>query len=263
MDAAQFLTKYQNYQDELAGQPTPEQEFDKEQFQSIIRAVGDATTAMLRYLVKNDINANITNFPSEIGTPDVKDLIKAVGRLEKSLKPVKNDNSDVVKSLKSLQSDIQKLPKTLAPKDQVTVSNFGDLTAKIDKMIKAIEAKEYNPEIKVEAPQVTVEPTPVVVQPTDISSVVKSTDKVSDTIKKLKFPVANVPTDPLIYYLPADIDDAGNVQYFGYTDNKGAWYVKKYDTSVSPKTIRLAFGQSNYTTNWTNRASLTYSIWGS
>lgn len=59
-------------------------------------------------------------------------------------------------------------------------------------------------------------------------------------------------------YLICDSDDTGAVKYYGFEDVEGRWYILKEDTSVSPKTYRLTKGNSGYSTNFTNRASLTY-----
>lgn len=64
-------------------------------------------------------------------------------------------------------------------------------------------------------------------------------------------------------YHVSDIDDAGTVKYYGFVDADGNWYIMKEDTSVSPKTYRYASGGVDYTTNFTDRASLSYSYFNS
>lgn len=44
--------------------------------------------------------------------------------------------------------------------------------------------------------------------------------------------------------------------YIGWVTVEGVWLIEKIDTTN--KTRRYAMGQDNYTTNWTNRASLSY-----
>lgn len=60
--------------------------------------------------------------------------------------------------------------------------------------------------------------------------------------------------DFLSHYKLTDIDDSSATEYYGYTDKDGNWYIKKVTTTA----IRFISGASAYTTNWTNRASLTY-----
>lgn len=62
----------------------------------------------------------------------------------------------------------------------------------------------------------------------------------------------------LAQYRVSDVDDASSVKYYGFVRANGYWYILKEDTSVAPKTYRYVQGLSNYTSQWTDRASLTY-----
>lgn len=64
--------------------------------------------------------------------------------------------------------------------------------------------------------------------------------------------------NPTELYKTSDVDDGHNVNYYGYTDVDGGWFILKEDLSVSPNTYRYVKGDINYANNWTNRASLTY-----
>lgn len=57
-------------------------------------------------------------------------------------------------------------------------------------------------------------------------------------------------------YKLADYADASNPTYVGAVNTKGHWYIKKIDDVAG--TIRWTRGDSDYPTNWTNRASLSY-----
>ncbi len=46
---------------------------------------------------------------------------------------------------------------------------------------------------------------------------------------------------------------------YGYIDKDGAWYIQKFDES--DKTYKYARGSSDFESNWTNRASLTYQFY--
>lgn len=64
--------------------------------------------------------------------------------------------------------------------------------------------------------------------------------------------------DVLDCYQTSDIDKASaTITYIGATDRAGNWYIKKIDETTGI-TMRFIKGDTNYTTNWTNRASLTY-----
>lgn len=64
------------------------------------------------------------------------------------------------------------------------------------------------------------------------------------------------PFSDLSKYYFADKDDSSTPQYYGAVDIAGAWYILKIDGNAIG---RYATGSSNYSQNWTNRASLTYS----
>lgn len=50
-----------------------------------------------------------------------------------------------------------------------------------------------------------------------------------------------------------DIDETNG--YYGSMDTEGNWIIRK----VTSTSVRYATGSENYETNWTNRASLSYS----
>jgi hypothetical protein len=227
---------------------------------SVTLTINGKDTASGKYYLLLAGAAVITNdFPTTMSTPDVDKVVTAVGKLQTSLKPLKQDNTDIVAALHSLEQKMAELPTALSPKEAVEVSNLNELKDQLATLISAVQAN--NKELP--APKVTVQPTPVTVQPTDTKGIVAALKAVQTEVRNKPVPgTPTIATDPLIAYQPADIDDAGTVQYFGFTQVGGAWYIRKYDTGASPKTLRFAFGQSNYTTAWTNRAAQTYAIWG-
>ena len=60
-------------------------------------------------------------------------------------------------------------------------------------------------------------------------------------------------------YKLAGEDDGGTVKYYGYLSISGAWYILESDTTA--KTYKYAKGTSDFSTNWTNRAGLTYQFY--
>ncbi len=64
-------------------------------------------------------------------------------------------------------------------------------------------------------------------------------------------PAIKSPTDG---YKISQIDDASPA-YYGFVNKAGAWFILKEDSSGN---YRYTKGASNFSTNWTNRASLTY-----
>ena len=67
--------------------------------------------------------------------------------------------------------------------------------------------------------------------------------------------------DILVGYQAADLDDnTGGTSYYGFVDTAGNWYIqKKVDTGVI-SAITFARGTSDYATNWTGRAGLSYDV---
>jgi len=64
-------------------------------------------------------------------------------------------------------------------------------------------------------------------------------------------PAIKTPTDG---YKISQIDDASPA-YYGFVNKAGAWFIMKEDSSGN---YRYTKGASSFSTNWTNRASLTY-----
>lgn len=65
-------------------------------------------------------------------------------------------------------------------------------------------------------------------------------------------------SDSLQDYKISDVDADASPNYYGYTRKDGYWYILKETISAGNDTYRYAKGTSGYTTNWTNRVSLTY-----
>lgn len=55
-------------------------------------------------------------------------------------------------------------------------------------------------------------------------------------------------------YHVSDMDMGGTPEYYGLLNAIGKWYIIKNTSNV----FRYVSGISDYPTNWTNRASLTY-----
>lgn len=69
-----------------------------------------------------------------------------------------------------------------------------------------------------------------------------------------RLPTAN--ENALDKYQPSDETNTGTVDYYGFVDRNGNWYIQKYDYDNG--TIRYIKGSSDYITNWNNKSSLSY-----
>jgi hypothetical protein len=70
-------------------------------------------------------------------------------------------------------------------------------------------------------------------------------------------PAEKQPTDG---YNISEIDDSALPSYYGFVHKNGNWYIAKEDSSGA---YRYTKGSSSFSTNWTNRASLTYDYFDS
>ena len=59
-----------------------------------------------------------------------------------------------------------------------------------------------------------------------------------------------------VKYKISDKDDDSDPSYYGFISKEGYWYILEINDSNN--TFRYAFGSSSYTTNWSNRATLSY-----
>jgi hypothetical protein len=240
---------------EQAGEAA-EREAAQAQFDSVSQAVKETGAA----IVEASKRTEVTNFPDSIKTPDADRVVKAVEHLEVALSPVAPDHSQIVKALSEVKQAITEQPGTEA----VAVTNLDGLqkaldrnTDRLSEVLAAVKSIEVAPKVDVPAPVVNV-------PKTDLTPLKSAVNSVQSAVENIRFPsnAVHIDTDPLIQYVPADIDDGSDVQYFGYIERTGTFYIQRYDQSVSPKTIRFYFGNSDYATAWATRDSFTYGYWG-
>lgn len=249
MTPDQFLASIEQEKARREALPDPTEEFAKTQFKSVVDAVAAANRALLAYMKSNQV-APVTS----VSTPDVAEVTKAVKALETALQPLKQDNSDVVAAINALQ-----LSPTYKPEINVSPT---PVTVKAPVVtVAAPDLKPITKAIKDNKPAEV-----------DLKPLIAAVKDVSKQVIMKPTPVANTPTDPLIQYAEADIDDVDatnalkTIRYYGYTNTSGAWYIRRLDATnigTSGKTVRIVQGIGNYATSWTNRASLTYVTWGS
>lgn len=77
------------------------------------------------------------------------------------------------------------------------------------------------------------------------------TVSVKDTTGTKIDPAVKQPTDG---YRITEIDDS-TTAYYGFVDKTGAWFIQREESSGA---YRYSKGTTSFSTNWTNRASLTY-----
>ena len=240
-------------------QEQAEKQFTIDQFRSVAKAVADATEVLVRFLPTIEPKVEVKNFPKQIDTS--KEVVKAVKGLEKTLKPQKVDNKDVIKAITDLSAAIKAMPGHMPRTEAVSVTNIGEVAQTLvegqKKLTEALNKLELSPKITVPKPTVTV-------QPTDTKGIIKALKDVKKEI--VDKPVPGTPTfvqDPLIRFTPVNMDDDTSVQYYSYIATDGEFYIRKVDGSGAYKTIRFYFGKgaAAHDTAWTGRAGLTYTMW--
>ncbi len=239
-----------------------EKQLTAEQFRSISDSVINSTKVLIEFLNQYKPKTTVENFPSKISTPDVEGVVRQLKSLEKSLKPIASDNSDVIKSLKDVEKQIKELPKKIPVSEAVSVTNLEELKSTMDdgfkKISDALSGLEMNPKITVPKAQVNVEKT-------NLAPLTKEIKKVAKEVREKPItPVSVTPTDPLIRFTPVNMDDSTTVQYYSYIATSGEFYIRKVDKSGAYTTIRFYWGNGGATihdTAWTGRAGLTYTMW--
>ena len=63
-------------------------------------------------------------------------------------------------------------------------------------------------------------------------------------------------------YMLCNKDDDASPNYYGFEAADGSWVIMKWTVSAGADVFAYDHGTSSYSTNWTNRASLSYQSWG-
>lgn len=258
------------------------------------RAVLQGHQANIAALATIEPNVTVKN---QIDAATPKDINKVVATIQdliavqKKQKPT--DLAPLVKAVNQLVPLLRNLPKQIdiPDNDTVEVTNLGELRVVLEDILLSLraanerEAAEAEKTITVTAPDVVIQErefdlspitaaqdriveainaSKVVIPPDDDTEILTALAEVKDTIANLRFPIPNVPTDPLIRYKTADVeevDGTGNpltVKYYGMITNDGGWMIMRDDSTSTPRQIRYAGGFRDYPDAWTSRATLTY-----
>ncbi len=200
-------------------------------FEDILRKESNhpAVSAQVSQLENlNELNANILSALKDDQTPEKLDAaIQAIQAIK--LEEKETDLSPVTTELRNLLTSI------VALRNDTIANSPKRLEALVTELITAVKALKLNvpKEFKLEEMQMRM-----------LSHGSGGSG------------VAVVGGNDLEKYKVSDIDDDASPNYYGFIEKSGAWYILKEDTSA--KTYRYVGGRSAYTTNWTNRASLTY-----
>lgn len=177
----------------------------------------------------------------------------------------------------TLKVEVENQPE---PVKEVSITNLPEPVTEVSldkKTVKAIEKSiskiDVKPELTVESKEVEVnvekqfsdDPTEFMpVQMTDGKKFVNINKRFDDVVTAIKQMGAGVVVsnssgeeDPTSVYKPSDADkNDGATSYYGFLTASGSWYIMSVNSDSTE--FRYTRGSNNYTTNWTNRASLTY-----
>lgn len=200
----------------------------------------------------NTQNVNVTN-QDLAKTGDIKELGGHIEKLGETLKPESIDWQPVRESLSELAEQLKELPRTFPeipkPVDSVTVKNQIDIEPTLKSIQNAIEnlklAPVFDPKIEVKA----AKPADVVVDTQPLADILEA----HHAKKKKQAPLL------LDNYKAQDIDnDAGSMQYVGFLNPDGAWYIVEND--IEGNSLRYRFGASGYKAAWRSHVSKSYKL---
>jgi len=80
--------------------------------------------------------------------------------------------------------------------------------------------------------------------------------KVDVKVPEVKTVIAN--PNPYDYYKPADINQDGNMKYYGYVAPNGKWFVMRETSNKDSKKYRYAAGNKDFKKFYGKRSSLDY-----
>jgi len=81
-------------------------------------------------------------------------------------------------------------------------------------------------------------------------------NEAGDALVRQKPIATEAKQDTLSRYQTEDFDSLTDTVYIGNQDEDGKWYIKRI--CISSETVDYAKGDTDYSTSWTGRTSLTY-----
>lgn len=224
----------------------------------IIKKIGD-----IKFPEPKDFpnEMKVSNFP-EVKYPEKMEVsnLYELGEYFKNL-------SEVIK-----QSLIINIPES--------VVNVAPPNVMVDSPIVNVEKPDLSPLLKALDPLKFISDRPdkpISVRMSDGHKFIKAVQQIIQGQDKLAFAVSNSSgldqgefkstirnvDDVLGQYRINDTDDDASPNYYGFQDAMGDWYILKETISSGANTYRYVKGSSDYSTNWTNRAALTYGLFDS
>jgi hypothetical protein len=221
-----------------------------EAFQAMVEALrGDKTKseAMARILQILDLNQQALEENKE----KLEVLTLGLGTLEEELKALPEDG-------------LKSIPRFLAQKEFVKVSNFDELSEMFGVMVEAIREHALNA-----APPVVNVPEPVVNLPAPVVHVgapIVNVPEANITVPEPKVTTTVVVKDWKRDYAFSDSEKDEKKSYYGYIRPDGQWYImclKEHEADEdslenSTGSARFMFGKKGYQESWKKHESLKF-----
>lgn len=207
----------------------------------IQRAIIKSAQLSIEHRDGHEPKVEVKNFPKSVKTPDIKEVVNAIDKMSKEVAPKNIDFTPLQKSIAALSQQIAKLPTEYpeAPEavETVAVNNLNELKPQLEAITATLEKLKLDPTIDVKAPKI------------DLSGI-------ESAIASLKVePVKEV---ELSDYMAVVIDDDSEyMQYVGFINPDGEWYILYYD--IEKNLFLFNFGIDNFSKSWQNHMNIGYS----
>lgn len=207
----------------------------------IQRAIVETARLSIEHRDGHEPKVEVKNFPKSVKTPDIKEVVQAIDKMSKEVAPKNIDFTPLQKSIAALSEQIAKLPTEYpeAPEavETVAVNNLNELKPQLEAITATLEKLKLDPKIDVKVPK------------TDLSGI-------ESAIASLKVePVKEV---ELSDYMAVVIDDDSEyMQYVGFINPDGEWYILYYD--IEKNLFLFNFGIDNFNKSWQNHMNINYS----
>lgn len=207
----------------------------------IQRAIVESARLSIEHRDGHEPKVEVKNFPKSMKTPDVESVVKAINKMSKDVAPKNIDFSPLQKSIATLSEQIAKLPTEYpeAPEavETVSVDNLSELKPQLEAITAILEKLKLDPKIDVKVPK------------TDMSGI-------ESAIASLKEePTKEVELND--YMAVAIDDDSEYMQYVGFINPDGEWYILYYD--IEKNLFLFNFGIDNFNKSWQNHMNISYS----
>lgn len=145
---------------------------------------------------------------------------------------------ELIDTISELKSAVDELKTSINNQPELDISGIVNSIDELKASIGNIKIKQHNIDLE-----------PVVKQIKEIKSVVKVNvpEQKTEIIKQ---------DDIFSIYKPADVEEVGSIEYYGYVSKNGKWFIMRVVNSKTGKKYRYATNNKQY--NFKNKDNLDY-----